>query len=114
MAKPKVMQEVPVPLSLIKEELVRVKERDGELNFRGVKCEEYLATFVKLSYADTQKLIEELKGLGVPRMGDDIVIKVVDLLPKSVDDLKVILQAYHVTITKENIQKIVDVVSKYA
>jgi DNA-directed RNA polymerase subunit F len=114
MTRPEVLSEEPMTMSELKGEVERIKERDGELGFRGNKAEDYLNTFVKLSFKDTTKLIEDIKGLKIPRLGEDIVLKVVDILPKNVEEMKIVLQAYHVTVTKENMQKICDAVAKVA
>jgi DNA-directed RNA polymerase subunit F len=114
MTNPKVQSETPITMAELRSELARIKERDKELGFRGAKAEDYLNTFVKLSPEDSKKLQEEIEGLNIPRLGNDILIKLVDLLPKSVDEMKVILQAYHVTVTKENMQKIIDTIAKFA
>jgi len=113
MTKPKILSETPITMAELRESLSRVKERDEGLGFRGSKAEDYLNTFVKLSREDTNKLIDEIRRLNIPRLGDDIIVKIGDILPSKIEELKVLLQAYHITVTKENVQKMIDVVAKF-
>ncbi len=109
----KTIAEKPMTLAEVKEEIARIKVRDGELGFRAAKAEEYLNAFVKLSAEDAAKLSTEITKLEVPRLSQEHVVKIANLLPKTVDELKVVLQGYAITLSKENMQKIVDVVVKY-
>ena len=49
---PKILNEVPVSMYDIKQELVKIKKRDTELNIRTTKTEEYLKNFASLSQDD--------------------------------------------------------------
>lgn len=113
MIKPKVVSETPVSLPHLKAELERVKARDGELNFRGQKTDEYLQLFVKLSPEQADEMKKKLDDLQISRLKEEIVIKIIDLLPASVEDLKVIAQGYNLTLTADNLKKIADVVAEY-
>jgi DNA-directed RNA polymerase subunit F len=48
MARPEVIKETPITIVELKEEIEKIKKRDGELNFRATKTEEYLGLFVAL------------------------------------------------------------------
>ncbi|MBI2137191.1 hypothetical protein HYU12_01585 [Candidatus Woesearchaeota archaeon] len=52
-----------------------------------------------------------IRKLDVPRLRDEHIIKIVDLMPRSVDELKIIMQGSVVTISAENMKKIVDAVN---
>ncbi len=60
MAKPEILEEVPVDMAELKEKLAMIKERDGELNFRANKTEEYLGQFVTLDSKKIKELNDEL------------------------------------------------------
>ena len=113
MSKPKQLSETPITLAELKKELDKIRKRDGELGFRGQKTEDYLNSFCSLSEPKANELLEELKALNIPRATDVMYVKIVDMLPKDVEELKVILQAYSAVVTKEQMQKIVDVVKKF-
>ena len=108
-----ILSETPMSMVETKQEIKRIKKRDKELNFRGNKVEEYLDVFTKSTQKDSEELIKALKKLDVPRLKDIHVIKITDLLPETVDDLKILLQGYTVTVNKDNMAKIVSTVKKY-
>jgi DNA-directed RNA polymerase subunit F len=114
MTKPQVVSEKPVSMAEVKEEIGKIKKRDKELNFRSNRTEEYLNIFVKLSPKDAAELKKKLEKLKIPRLGEEHIVKVIDILPKTVEELKVVLQGYPLTITKENMKKIVDAVAQFA
>ena len=109
-----VVEKKAVNMASLKEELADIKKRDGELSFRGQKTEEYLAEFHLLKAKKAEELFSKINDLGVPRLKDSHINKVVDTLPTSVPELKVILQGYAVPVTNDNMKKIVDIVAEYA
>jgi len=109
----KIVQETPMTLSEVKSELERIKKRDGELGFRASKAEDYLNTFSKLSEKDSNSLLEEIESLKIPRLAREHIVKIANILPETLDDLKVLLQGYTITLSKESQQKIIDVVAKF-
>ena len=111
--KPEIIEETPVGITQLKEELEKIKKRDSELSARSQKLEEYINQFTELSSEDYQKLIDELTKLDIPRLKELHIIKIADLLPAKVNDLKTILQGYALTVTNDNMKKIVDVTSKF-
>ncbi len=113
MSKPKVLSEMPISMAELKKDLSRVKKRDAELGFRSQKTEEYLNTFCQLSETKASEMLDELRKLEIPRAQEDILVKIVDILPQTADELKVVLQGYTVAVSKEHMQKIMDVVKKY-
>ena len=113
MSQPKVITEVPVTMSFVKAELAKIKKRDTELNFRAGKCEEYLNQFAPLSVKDADELKSALEKLNIPRLKEEHVVKIVDVLPASLEDVKLVLSAYTVNISQENMKKIAETVSKF-
>jgi len=114
MVKPEIISEKPITLTELKQEIDNIKKRDKELNFRVGKTEEYLSHFITLSKAKEDELIKKLEKLNVPRLKDAHITKIVDILPKTVDELKIILQGYTITVNNDNLKKIVDVVKDFA
>jgi DNA-directed RNA polymerase subunit F len=108
-----VISETPMPLSQIKEAVDSIKKRDKEPNFRVKKMEEYLNSFSALSTVKSRELIEKLTKLNVPRMKEMHIYKIVDLMPSSVEDLKMILQPYALTVNNENLSKILETIKDY-
>ena len=113
MTKPIVLSEKPISMAEVKKEIGKIKARDKELNFRSNRTEEYLNIFVKLDDKKADELKQKLEKLKIPRLGEEHIVKIIDILPKTVDELKIVLQAYPLTITKENMQKIADAVKDF-
>jgi DNA-directed RNA polymerase subunit F len=111
--KPEITEEQPINIYDLKKELSKIKKRDEELSLRLAKTEEYLNSFTVLTQKDAESLEKELTALEVPRVKDYHIKKLIDLLPASVEELKVILQGYTLTINKEHQKSIVDVIKKY-
>jgi len=109
----KVLSETPITMAELKEDLQNIKERDGELNFRAGKTEDYLNMFVEMDVKKVQELKQKLVDLNIPRFREEHVTKVSDVLPKTLDELKILLSGFTITVDNANMQKIVDVVKDY-
>jgi len=111
--KPTIVSETPISMSEVKSELARIRKRDTELNFRSAKTEEYLNQFSSLSANKVEELKEKLKKLNIPRLRDEHIVKIVDILPATLDDIKALLMGQTVTISNENQKKIADTVAEF-
>ncbi|NTV23836.1 MAG: hypothetical protein HGA85_05705 [Nanoarchaeota archaeon] len=110
---PKIIEDNPISICDLRKEMKKVVKRDETLTLRSQKTQEYLDQFVVLKDKDYEALEKELTELEIPRMKDLHVKKILDTLPTCVEELKVILQGYALTISKENMQKIIAAVEKY-
>ncbi|MFH1849522.1 MAG: hypothetical protein ABH879_05020 [archaeon] len=113
MINPDIIEERPITIGELKEEMKKIKKRDGEFNFREKKTEDYVNMFKTLDKKTADKLKKDIAALDIPRLKENHVVKIIDLMPESVDDLKLILQGYPITINKDNLKKIADVVNSY-
>ena len=113
MVKPEIIQETPISMADLKEELGKTKKKAKELNFRAEKAEEHLNQFTILSLAKSKELREKLEKLKIPRLKEEHIIKIIDLIPKTVEEIKSILQGYTVTITNDNLKKIAEVIKNF-
>jgi len=105
----KVISEEPVTMAFVKKELEKIKKRDEELSFRSGKTVEYLNQFTDKG---ADKLLEKLKALDIPRLKEEHIVRLVDVKPISVKDLKTILSNYPLTITADNMKKIVEAINE--
>jgi DNA-directed RNA polymerase subunit F len=113
MTKPKILNEEPMSIPEVREALEKVKERDKELTFRANKTEEYVSQFDVLGSKKAAELTEKLTKLNIPRLKDIHIKKIADVLPKTANDVKVVLQGYTVTVKAEHIKKIADTVAGF-
>lgn len=106
-----ISSEAPISSSQLKEELKKIKQRDKELNFRATKAEEHLEHIE--TYKNTEPLFEKISKLNIPRLKDQHIYKIIDIMPGTVKDLKVVLQGYAISINNEDMKKIVDIINNF-
>ncbi len=113
MTKPEIIEESPLTMAELKEELKKIKKRDEELNFRAEKTEEYLQQFTILKQKDAKELFKKIDELEVPRLKPEQIVKLIDIMPTTPDEVKMVLQGYPITVTKENMKRVADVIKEY-
>lgn len=104
------ISEKPITMAELKEELKKIRKRDSALNFRAEQTEDYLNNFTTLGEKEAKALAKKLEDLAVPRMKADHIIKLIDICPINSEEVKMVLQGYALTVTKENIKKIADTI----
>jgi len=110
MGNPKIISETPISMAELKEELTRVKKRDETLNFRAEKTQEYLEQFGTLKEKESKDLHKKIEGLDIPRLRPEHIVKLVDILPTTPEEVKIVLQGYTITLTKENLKRVADAI----
>jgi|SRR3989338_7134474 len=110
----KIINETAIGLYEVKDELSSIKDRDSELTFRAQKTMDYLEQVLPLSNSKAKELFDKLSKLKIPRLKDAHVHKLIDILPASTNGIKIVLQAYAVTITNENLKKIAETIAEYS
>lgn len=112
--KPKIINEEPMSIAEVKASLDNIKKRDGELTFRGNKTEDYVNQFAVVEKKKASELLEKLEKLNIPRLKEQHIKKIMDVLPRTAKEVKVILQGYAVTVKAEDMKKIADTVAEFA
>lgn len=107
-----ITEKAPVSFAELRNELKNIKKRDGQLSFRANKTEEYLDLFTKISAKDAAEIKEEIGKLGIARLKDFHITKLIDIMPRSVAEAKLVLQGYSVTVKNEELKKIADIILK--
>lgn len=114
MTKPIIMSEVPINIAHLKKELEKIKKRDNELNFRANKTDEYIKQIVSLDVEKAEELYKKIENLKIPRFKDLYIHKIIDLMPTTIESLKVTIQGYAITVNNENLKKIVEIVNEFS
>jgi len=96
---------------ILRKELEKIRKSDKELNFRANRTEEYLHQV--LQPKDLDELFDKLMKLNVPRLKEQHIHKIIDITPTTVNDLKVVLQGYTLTINNDFMKKIVDTINEF-
>ncbi|MBS3089683.1 hypothetical protein J4461_02255 [Candidatus Pacearchaeota archaeon] len=72
---------------------------------------DYLKAFCKLETADAEKLSEEIRALNNPKIREEMILKILDIMPRDAEDLnKIFLE---VSLTEEESNAILALVKKY-
>lgn len=95
-----------ITISHAKEVLIS-KADINELSYEHGCALDYLEKFAKLSLEDAENLVKDLKELG---LDEKTAVKIADMLPEDIEDLKLIF--YKSDIPK-NSEEILDIVSQY-
>lgn len=111
MSKPEILEKTPLSMVQLKSELNAVSKRDKEPGFRTVKTLEYINSFSTISQTEFNSVKKKIEELQIPRLKEEHIIKIIDVMPKNVNDLGVILQGYTITVSKENMKNIVDIIT---
>ena len=109
MANLEIINEISLNMQELKDKLDQVKKRDKDLNPRGIKVYDYITKF---GNKNAPKLKNNLNGLGILRLKDKHINKIVDILPKNIDELKSILSGENLTLKQEDLNKIIDTIKK--
>ena len=111
--EPKTISQAPITLAELKEEVVKIKERDKEPSIRITRMEDYLNAFVEITPQQGKELQAAISKLAINRLKDEQIAKIVDLLPKTANELKLIMQGSTVTLTNDAVSKIVEAINEF-
>ncbi|MBI5798259.1 DNA-directed RNA polymerase subunit F [Candidatus Woesearchaeota archaeon] len=109
MSEFEVLEEAPVSLAVLKEKLQAMKG-EGELPFRAEKTSSYLEGFPIASVKEAESLSQKIMELNIPRLKDRHIVKIVDIMPKDLDSLRLLLTTETLTVKDEDLKKILDVI----
>ena len=107
MSKAQIITKESISLAELKDSLEKIQKRDEEVGFRAGKAIEYINSVSVLTKKEYEELKQKIMALEVPRLKEEHINKIIDFMPKSKDDLEVIIQGYPITVSKESMEKIV-------
>src|SRR3989344_4782938 len=114
MPSPQYLSETPLALAEVKAILQSVEKRDESLNFLSNKAKEQQEVFATLSKGKKDELYSTLTGLNLTRLKEEHYCKIIDFLPQNLEELKVILQSYPLSLSKKDQESIVAAVTEVA
>lgn len=106
-----IIEEKPINAVGLKEEIEKIRKRDKELGIRAMKTEEYLKALIQMSPAKQRELFDKLVALKIPRLKEQHIHKIIDILPTRPEDARLVLQGYTITVSNENLKKIADAIN---
>lgn len=105
MAKIQIISQTPIDLGTLKKTLEQIKQRDGELSLRSQKTYDYL-NMLPISIERIDEIVKKVEALNIPRLKSDHIIKITNIMPSSLEELKFVLQGYGLTVSNDNLDKI--------
>ena len=79
---------------------------EEELNFRAEKTREYVHKLAKIPHKTIDELKKKIEEIKIPRLKDQHIAKIVEIMPTTEEEVSAILKAYPITVTKDDMKKI--------
>ncbi|MBW9221276.1 RNA polymerase Rpb4 family protein [Methanothermococcus sp. SCGC AD-155-M21] len=102
-----IISERYVTISQVKDLVINKKRSIEDMSYELGCALDYLEKFTKLSVEDSKELVSKLIDLG---LDEKTSVKIVDMLPEDLDDLKLIFYKREIP---KNSEEILDLVSQY-
>ena len=106
MSNLEIIEEEPLTMVDVKEELIKIEKREKELTVRASKANEYLTKFVKIDKKTSDDLKEKLHKLEILRLKDKHITKIIDVQPEDIDSLKALFAGDNLTFKQEELEKV--------
>ncbi len=113
MANPQIVESEPLALVDVKAILDEIEKRDKELNYLSNKAKEYIDQFVKLTLNQKKELVKKLVDINLTRLKEEHIAKIVDFLPRNDDELKAVLQGFHLNMPKKDTDSVLKIVAEF-
>lgn len=104
----KVIDTDPITIAEVKQMLEGIQEQH-ELTYEQNLALDHVTKFSKLDMESAKKMVEELEEL----IKKTQAIKVADIMPEDIADLRLIFAKERGSIKKEDMEKILEIVNKY-
>lgn len=104
-----VIEKRPVTVVEAKVILKEVKKKNYEQNM----AFEYAAKFAKLTEKKAAKMLEELTQAGIPRIKDRHLVKLIDVMPETPEEVRAVFSKEDITLNKEDTDKILEILAKH-
>lgn len=104
----KILEENPITMLEMREKLDKIEKRDKELNFRSNKTKGYLDALMLAEKDHLEEKRKKLKNLDIQRLRDRHIVKLLDIMPEDMDDLKILFAGENLTLNEEDLNKILE------
>ena len=100
-----IVEEQPLTIIEMKEKLAVVEKRDKEMSMKAQKTKTYLAAYApKTNKVEGYK--KKLLDLQISRLKERHMVKLIDLMPKDIDEIRTIFAGENLTLKQEDLTKI--------
>lgn len=111
-----IIEKEPITLAEVKEIVIdkskEIKE-DSEDNQRIRAVHDLLKKIVKLKPEQARKLKEEILALGIIKLKERDVVKIIDFLPEDAEDIRKIFFGQGINLDENEINSILEKIKKY-
>jgi len=111
-----ILKEKNLSLSEVRNMLDKIRkeyfERDEELSYEQKRALNHARKYAKLNLKDTRELMKKLSELEL-KLTEEQIVKICDLLPETVDDMRAIFAKERFKYSEDEIKKILDIVDQY-
>jgi DNA-directed RNA polymerase subunit F len=85
------------------------------LNLRSKRVKDFLDQFEFIDKEKIEQIKEDLRNLNILRLKDKerAIIQLINFMPTTEEEVRVVLAGEHITLPLEDIQRIVEVIKKY-
>ena len=105
-----IIEEKPLSMAESRARIDEIKKRDKELNFRANNVKGYLDEFSNIDIKKAKDMSNKINELGIGRLKDKHIAKILDVMPKNIDQLKAIFSGENLTLKAEDLEKILEVI----
>jgi len=105
------MEEQYLSLAAIKDLLEKEKVTRGELSQEQQYALSHATTFARVDPAKLPAVVKEL--MEIPMMSPMNAVKLADLMPTHLDDVRAIFAKERFSLSKEDAEKVLEIVGKY-
>ncbi len=88
--------------------MLEEREKEGELSYEQKSSLEHLRKFSKLE--DDEQIASELRL--IEKLREDLIVKIINNLPKTVDEVKILFQKDVIDLSDGDIAKIIEITKK--
>ena len=106
-----IISETPINIYQLKKEFEKIKKKEVELNFRANRTLDYLNQAA--SHKNADELFDKILKLDIPRIREQHIHKIIDIMPVTLNELKVVLQSYTISVNNDSMKKIVDIINEF-
>lgn len=113
MANPTVLSSEPLTLADVKLAVENIEARNPELGLLTQKTKEYCDAFCTMTVEQKNEVHEALRSLEITRLRDEHLFKIIDFMPKTEEELRVVMQSYPITLSKSDKDNIVAKIKEF-
>lgn len=107
-----ILNERPITANEVLAKLEEISKKQ-ELNARAAKTKEHLNIFIELKIEQVKELQKKLESLDIPRLKDRHIVKIINMMPNDIDQLRILFLGETISLKQEDLTKIIEVVKQY-